>query len=47
VYKLMDKIKAKLFSMDFDVQFWGCKRLYGNQIKLSFTNKNIDKVEEC
>ncbi|MFR5875521.1 MAG: hypothetical protein ACLUFN_03425 [Eubacterium sp.] len=42
VYYLMNKIKSKPFSTDFDEQLETAQKLYGDQLKLSFTNKDID-----
>ena len=44
VYKLIDKIQAKPFSTDFDVQVEAAIHLYGDQLKLSFTNADIEKA---
>lgn len=51
VYKLMDKIKAKLFSMDFDVQFeaakdyMGIRLSYHLQIKILIRLKSVKTIK--
>lgn len=42
IYGLIDKIEAKPFSTDFDTQLEAAQQLYGDQLQLTFTNKDIE-----
>ena len=44
IYQLIDKIQAKPFSTDFDTQLEAAIHLYGDRLKLSFTNADIENV---
>ena len=44
VYQLIDKIQAKPFSTDFDTQLEAAIHLYGDRLKLSFTNADIENA---
>lgn len=44
IYKGIEKIKAKPFSNDFDTQTEAATKLYGDQLKLSFTNADIENA---
>ena len=44
IYKGIKKIKAKPFSNDFDIQAEAATKLYGDQLKLSFTNADIENA---
>lgn len=44
IYKGIEKIKAKPFSNNFDVQMEAATKLYGDQLKLSFTNADIENT---
>lgn len=46
IYKGIEKIKAKPFNDDFDIQLEATTKLFGNQLKLSFTNYDIEKTIE-
>lgn len=39
-----EKIEAKPFDIDFDIQMDAAEELYGQQLRVSFTQKD---VEEC
>ena len=43
-YDLIDKVKAKPFDADFDVQLEAAEQLYGSQVKLTFTKADIDNA---
>jgi tRNA A-37 threonylcarbamoyl transferase component Bud32 len=47
IYKGIDKIQAKPFSSDFDMQLEAATKLYGDQLKLSFTNTDIENAFEA
>lgn len=40
----MEKIEAKPFHSDFDVQLKAAEELYGNQIKFAFTIKDVQEI---
>lgn len=40
----MEKIEAKPFHSDFDVQLEAAEELYGNQIKFAFTIKDVQEI---
>lgn len=40
----MEKIEAKPFHSDFDIQLEAAEELYGNQIKFTFSIKDIQEV---
>ena len=44
VYQLIDKIQAKPFSTDFDTQLEAAMHLYGDKLKLAFTNADIENA---
>ena len=44
IYKGIEKIKAKPFSYDFDIQLEAATKLYGDQLKLSFENSDIENA---
>lgn len=44
IYQLIDKIQAKPFSTDFDTQLEAAIHLYGDQLKLKFTNADIENA---
>jgi hypothetical protein len=44
VYNMINKIKAKPFNNDFDEQVEVAQKLYGDQLKLSFTNQDIENA---
>ena len=46
IYKGIEKIKAKPFNDDFDIQLEAATKLFGDQLKLSFTNYDIEKTIE-
>ena len=43
-YDLIDKVKAKPFDTDFDVQLEAAEKLYGSQEKFTFTTADIDNA---
>ena len=43
-YDLIDKVKAKPFDTDFDVQLEAAEQLYGSQVKFTFTKADIDNA---
>ena len=44
VYDLMKKVKAKTICTDFDEQLDISEKLYGNNIKMSFTHKDVREI---
>ena len=44
VEKCMQKIEAKPFHSDFDVQLEAAENLYGNQIEFTFTIKEVQEI---
>ena len=44
IYQLINKIHAKPFDRDFDAQLDVAQELYGNHLKLYFTNQDIEQV---
>ena len=44
IYQLINKIHAKPFDRDFDVQLDAVQDLYGNHLKLHFTNQDIEQI---
>lgn len=44
VYDLIDSVKAKTFSDDFDVQLDISEKLYGHNLKFSFTKKDVKRI---
>lgn len=43
VYDYIRRVQAKPFDLDFDVQVEAAEELYGMQLKLSFSRKEISK----
>ncbi len=46
IYQNIEKIEAKPFNNDFDVQVEAATKLYGDQLILSFTNLDIENAFE-
>ncbi len=44
IYQLINKIHAKPFDRDFDVQLDAAQELYGNHLELFFTNQDIEQA---
>ena len=44
IYQLINKIHAKPFDRDFDVQLDAAQELYGNHLELHFTNQDIEQA---
>ena len=44
IYEMINKIHAKPFDRDFDVQLDAAQDLYGNHLKLHFTNQDIEQA---
>lgn len=44
IYEGISKIEAKPFNSDFDTQLEAATKLYGDQLKLSFTNSDIENA---
>ena len=44
IYQLIDKIQAKPFSTDFDTQLDEAVNLYGDQLKFTFNNQDIESA---
>ena len=44
IYQLINKIQAKPFERDFDVQLDAAQDLYGNHLELHFTNQDIEQA---
>ncbi len=44
VFELMDEVKAKTISKDFDEQMDAAEALYGEQIKFFFTRRDVDEL---
>lgn len=44
IYQLINKIHAKPFDRDFDVQLDAAQELYGNHLKLFFANQDIEQA---
>ena len=44
IYNLIKKVKSKTICSDFDEQLDVSESLYGNNIKMSFTHKNVRKL---
>ena len=44
IYQLIDKIHAKPFDRDFDIQLDAAQELYGNHLKLFFANQDIEQA---
>lgn len=44
IYKLISSVKAKPFDRDFDVQLDAVQELYGDKLRFSFTNADIEKT---
>ena len=43
-YDLIDKVKAKPFDINFDIQLEAVEELYGSQVKFAFTKADIDNA---
>lgn len=43
-YDMIERIKAKPFDTDFDIQLDAAEALYGNQVRFSFTKADIDST---
>ena len=43
-YDLIDKVKAKPFDADFDIQLEAAEQLYGSQAHFTFTKTDIDNA---
>lgn len=46
IYGLIEKIQAKPFDRDFDIQLDAAQELYGEQVKFSFSGSDIEKSFE-
>lgn len=46
IYELLDEVRAKTVSMDFDEQLDAAEELFGQQIKFHFTKKDVDAILE-
>jgi hypothetical protein len=44
IYEMINKIHAKPFDRDFDVQLDAAQELYGNHLELHFTNQDIEQA---
>ena len=44
VYDCIDKVKSKPFSQDFDEQLDAAEKLYGQQIKFTFTKTDVTEI---
>lgn len=44
IYKLISSVKAKPFDRDFDVQLDAVQELYGDKLRFSFTDSDIEKT---
>ena len=44
VYDLIDKVHAKPFDADFEEQLFAAEKLYGKQLKFTFTRKDVHDI---
>ena len=44
IYKLIDSVESKTFSTNFEEQVEVSEKLYGSNIKFSFTKEDVDKL---
>lgn len=44
IYKMIDKIQSKPFDRDFDVQLDAAQELYGEHLKFTFSNQDIEQT---
>lgn len=44
LYKLIDSVKSKTISLNFEEQLDSSERLYGMNLKFSFTKKDIENI---